>query len=297
MKLIRYLFILMIVFVSCKKDPVNHTPDTEYQETRNARITKVELTDKDFRQYFIYGEDGLLYSVKREGAGIGDFSNPNNLLSIQHYDDHIKVNTVHDYNGMGIWMDVKFFKQSQKIIGTQFSMQPLPAPKMYHFLKINYSSTGLIRDIDISGVDSNFYSFISDIKNEKNKIINFNAKGIQFFLPLNFISIADYNITFSYNKKPDISPAIIKLLNNSLVQFINAGEVVDGWQNLVYGLSGYELPIQEKDELISQIRYKAFSKEDGSLLQDSTVTFDYQVDTLNRKIAFGNQIISYEFID
>ncbi|MCZ2392949.1 MAG: hypothetical protein LC105_03715 [Chitinophagales bacterium] len=300
MKNIQYCLMLLILTasVSCKKDPVAQKPEPEYQETRNARITGIELTDKDFRQYFIYREDGLLDSVKREGVGFGDFSKLGNLLYIQHYKDHIKVNTVHDYNGMGNWMDVKFFHKNNKINGSQFSMQLLPAPIMYNFLKINYSSTGLMQNVEISGVDSNFYSFISDIKNEKNKIINFNVKGIQFFLPLSFISIADYNITFLYNKKPNnIPPDIIKLLNNSLVQFVSAGEIIDKWQNLVYGLSGYELPIQEKDEIISQIQYKAFSKEDGSLLQDSTVTFDYQVDTLNRKISFGNQVVSYEFID
>ncbi|MCO5230222.1 MAG: hypothetical protein M9958_03600 [Chitinophagales bacterium] len=66
--------------------------------------------------------------------------------------------------------------------------------------------------------------------------------------------------------------------------------------SLVYGLVGYELPLQEKDELISQIQYKTYSKEEGSEPQDSIVTFNYQVDTLNRKIIFGNQRITYEFV-
>lgn len=295
-----FAFLLIIVSVSCKKDSVNHTPNPEYQETRSARITQIELTDKDFRQYFVYGVDGFLDSVKREGADIGDFSNPNNLLSISHYTDHIKVNTIHDYDGMGIWMNVKFFTLNQKITGTQFSMKPFPAPEIYSFLKINYSNDGYINTTEAgsaAGSEPEYYPFITNIMFDGNKFSQFKVVNPQSYLMLEFLNHADYDVTFSYSKNALISPSIIKLVNNALVQFINAGEFVDGWENLVYGFTGYELPVQEKDELISQIRYKAYLKEDGSLHQDSTVTFNYRVDTLNKKISFGNQIITYEFVD
>ena len=297
MKNAKHLFtyvVLIFLSASCKKESTQ-IPDTEYQETRRARITQVELTDKDFRQYFIYREDGLLDSVKREGIDIGDFSSKYNLLSIGHYDDHIRVYTQSDQDGLGYWLDVKFFTQNNRINGSQFLIQPLPTPQIYNFLKINYSTASLIMDVEVGTENNSFYPFISDIQYEENKISQFKVENIQYFMPLEFLNIAYYDIAFSYKHNTLISPDIIKFINNSLFQFVNAGEIVDEWGNLVYGLTGYELPIQEKKEIVSQIQYKAYSKEDGSLLLDSTVTFDYQVDTLNKKISFGNQIVSYEF--
>jgi len=72
------------------------------------------------------------------------------------------------------------------------------------------------------------------------------------------------------------------LINNEHYNILNIGEVFSDWKHLLYGLSEYNLPVAADDELISKIHIRGYSKEDNSLVLDSTVTFDYQVDTLNK---------------
>lgn len=286
---------IAIYLVSCKKDPVTQNPDPEYQETRSARITGIELTDKDFRQYFIYGEDGLLDSVKREGGFW--YGDPlENIITVSHATDYIRLHTIWDKYEDSYWRNVAFFHQNQKISGAEYMIRyhPFALPPTKYYSEIFYSSDELVKNYKFNIIqnenDTAFYN--ADIFLENKKLISYTSTSE------NSNILPNYSFEYAYIKHPLVPRDVIRFINNDLSNFLRVGEDsgID-WKSLVYGLSGYELPIQEKDEIISQIRYKSFSKEDGSLLQDSTVTFDYQVDTLNRKISFGNQILTYEFVE
>jgi|GEM_PF-2967033 len=297
MKKMQYSFILLMLIVSvrCKKDPVNHTPEPDYQETRRARITQVELTDKDFRQYFIYGEDGLLDSVKREGDF--EYGDPlENIITVSHEPDHIRLHTIWDKFEDSYWRNAIFLHQHEKITGTEYSIRlhPFALPEIRYSSSILYNAESLIDKLYyyILTDEKDTLSYYTDIIYEDKKLLYYKSTSEYSNL------IPDYSIDFTYTSQPLIPRDIIRLINNGVSNFVLIGEKSEiNWMNLVYGLSGYELPLSEKDELISRIRYKEYSKEDGSLLLDSTAVFNHQVDTLNRKISFGNQIVSYEFTE
>lgn len=302
---VQYSFILLltIMFISCKKEPVTQNPVPDYQETRNARISGIELTDKDFRQYFIYGEDGLLNSVKREGD-TGFLYPEANVLNVYHEYDHIRFYNFWDDSDEGFWKNVKVFHKAKHITGGTFTVRYLPFPvSLIRGYKFNYSPLKTIENVDLNFItDTMPYPGITDIQYDKNKIVQYTMNNnYQPITPILFGesgNIEELTMVFSYIPQQFISSDIKKLINNGHLNFVRIGDnnYVD-WQNLVYGLSGYELPMKEENEIISEIRIRGYSKEDNSLLLDSTVTFDYQVDTLNRKISFGNQIVSYEFIE
>ncbi|MCO5233075.1 MAG: hypothetical protein M9888_05005 [Chitinophagales bacterium] len=305
MKYIKHLFVLLVLTssVSCKKDPVAQKPESEYQETRNARITGIELTDKDFRQYFIYGEDGLLDSVKREGDIW--YSDPlENTITVSHGTDYIRLHTNYDNRDDGLWRDVKIFHTNKKIVGTEYALRLIPIyPPMLYGNQISYYPNSNIQNAFYYITRESFMlPYIYDIQYDVHKIEQYKGSGEYYFmLPIiqvSGINTLDFYFSYIYAPQPLISPDVKRFINNGFVNFVRLGEnhFVE-WENLVYGLSGYELPMKEENEIISEIRIRGYSKEDNSLLLDSTVTFDYQVDTLNRKISFGNQVVSYEFID
>lgn len=293
MRNLNYLLSLSILIVSysCNKDA---NVKKEYQETRNARITQVELTDKDFRQYFFYGEDGLLDSVRREG-NIEFNEASENIITVGHEFNRVRLHTIWDNEEGSYWKNAAFVHQNKKISGTSYTilLHSFMLPENQYYTEIFYSPNGWVKDY-------RFYMF----QNEKDTLFDFKdiiydgERLVAYTRVSKHENIFPKSFTkYTYTKQPFIPKNIIQLINNDLLNFLPVGEKsgID-WVSLVYGLVGYELPLKEKEELISQIQYTTYSKEKGGELQDSIVTFNYQVDTLNRKITFGNQRITYEFV-
>lgn len=302
MRNLKYWFILMVLTISysCKKEQATGK-EKEYQETRNARITEVELTDKNFRQYFIYGDNGLLDSVKCEGETVYPNIPEANTINVFHETDYIRFFNFWDNSDDGLWRGVKLFHQQGKIIGGEFIQRLVSIyPDIVYGNRFNFSSSQKLQSCNFYMLLEEYsFPYIKDVKYETHKIKQYNVVDMTLFENYYFNGrlIENLILNFAYKPYPLISHDLKKLINNSHVDFVYLGERVERrWENLVYGLSGYELPMKEENEIISEIRIRGYSKEDNTLLLDSTVTFDYQVDTLNRKISFGNQIISYEFV-
>lgn len=300
MKNLKYTGLLIILLISCKKEPT--TIPQEYQETRNARITQLELRDKDFRQEFIYRLDGLLDSVKREGNDTWFPDYPEaNILSVSHEIDQIRFHSFYDESDNGLLRFLKVYHNDGQLMGAEFVVRYIPYFPTLYGNKFIYSSQNELTSLNyFMYIDSLSIPYITNIKFDKNKIVEFKLSDYIMYDTLS-VEMNDYkdglHYEFSYSSNNLISPNLKRLINNALIKFVNIGESIENWENLVYGLSNYKFPFEEKDELISKINIKGYSKEDGSLILDSTAIFDYQVDTINKKISFGNQIITYEFVE
>lgn len=284
--------LLQAVFLSCNKDDILRKEEPDF---RKARITHYEIPSENYSMRFIYGEDGKLDSVIRAG----DFFvvGPDDYSMKVIYEDNIVRFSERD---IIYWQDAQLTLTGDKISSISYQIVPGPPfPVTYQYERnYLYKNDGKLNIADFRIVAA--HSSIQDVFYSGSRLINFKIIGSPVSIPILFQSDSASHLEFdiSYIENANIPADVRALLNMKNLKIMDMGgdwDFVD-WKNLVYGFSGFKLPVHITDGVISSIRaygYKA--PDDLQLIYDQTTQFNYDVDTMQRSIRMGNEVIYYEF--